>query len=316
MAKNQLNSKIESLIFSSNPNKIYKKIKKGAILEEDFEDVQTINDFINDKERNKKTKLRNNIDVYYIGALPQEFQKISEKLLNLISIQFSVNIRIQGELMVEKIYRKNQYKIYNLTKDIYYCINSQKNKIKKEERLQIYKENSNLIVELNSGEILDMLINFRNKSTLMILGLTAYNIFNPDIPDDTIMGFSSGDGASIVSLTECYDNKLKDVVIRNKNAFFEMVKTSLHELCHTIGIDHCVDYHCIMNSQYVKESYKNPIYFCPICLCKLYVGLNLGLEKRFNDLYQFYVNNNMEESALWIKNRINLWNKDKQNNNI
>lgn len=311
MAKNQLNSKIESLIFSSNPNKIYKKIKKGAILEEDFEDVQTINDFINDKERNKKTKLRNNIDVYYIGALPQEFQIISEKLLNLISIQFSVNIRIQGELMVEKIYRKNQYKIYNLTKDIYYCINSQKNKIKKEERLQIYKENSNLIVELNSGEILDMLINFRNKSTLMILGLTAYNIFNPDIPDDTIMGFSSGDGASIVSLTECYDNKLKDVVIRNKNAFFEMVKTSLHELCHTIGIDHCVDYHCIMNSQYVKESYKNPIYFCPICLCKLYVGLNLGLEKRFNDLYQFYVNNNMEESALWIKNRINLWNKDK-----
>ena len=311
MAKNQLNSKIESLIFSSNPNKIYKKIKKGAILEEDFEDVQTINDFINDKERNKKTKLRNNIDVYYIGALPQEFQTISEKLLNLISIQFSVNIRIQGELMVEKIYRKNQYKIYNLTKDIYYCINSQKNKIKKEERLQIYKENSNLIVELNSGEILDMLINFRNKSTLMILGLTAYNIFNPDIPDDTIMGFSSGDGASIVSLTECYDNKLKDVVIRNKNAFFEMVKTSLHELCHTIGIDHCVDYHCIMNSQYVKESYKNPIYFCPICLCKLYVGLNLGLEKRFNDLYQFYVNNNMEESALWIKNRINLWNKDK-----
>jgi predicted Zn-dependent protease len=316
MAKNQLNSKIESLIFSSNPNKIYKKIKKGAILEEDFEDVQTINDFINDKERNKRTKLRNNIDVYYIGALPQEFQTISEKLLNLISIQFSVNIRIQGELMVEKIYRKNQYKIYNLTKDIYYCINSQKNKIKKEERLQIYKENSNLIVELNSGEILDMLINFRNKSTLMILGLTAYNIFNPDIPDDTIMGFSSGDGASIVSLTECYDNKLKDVVIRNKNAFFEMVKTSLHELCHTIGIDHCVDYHCVMNSQYVKESYKNPIYFCPICLCKLYVGLNLGLEKRFNDLYQFYVNNNMEESALWIKNRINLWNKDKQNNNI
>ena len=311
MAKNQLNSKIESLIFSSNPNKIYKKIKKGAILEEDFEDVQTINDFINDKERNKRTKLRNNIDLYYIGAIPQEFQIISEKLLNLISIQFSVNIRIQGELMVEKIYRKNQYKIYNLTKDIYYCINSQKNKIKKEERLQIYKENSNLIVELNSGEILDMLINFRNKSTLMILGLTAYNIFNPDIPDDTIMGFSSGDGASIVSLTECYDNKLKDVVIRNKNAFFEMVKTSLHELCHTIGIDHCVDYHCIMNSQYVKESYKNPIYFCPICLCKLYVGLNLGLEKRFNDLYQFYVYNNMEESALWIKNRINLWNKDK-----
>ena len=312
MTKYQLNSNIESLIFSSNPNKIYKKIKNGAILEEDFEDLQTVKDFINDKERNKKTKYKNNIDVYYIGEIPKEFQLISEKLLNLISIQFSVNIRIQGELMVEKIYRKNQYKIYNLKKDIYYNINSIKNKQAKEERLQIYKENNkNLIVELNSGQILDMLIDFRKKSTLTVLGLTAYNIYNPDIPDDTIMGFSCGDGASIVSLTECFDNKIKDINLKFKSAFFEMIKTSLHELSHSIGIDHCVEYHCIMNSQYVKESYKNPIYFCPICLCKLYLGLGLDLEKRFNDLYIFYINNDMEDSAKWIKNRINLWNKDK-----
>ena len=156
-----------------------------------------------------------------------------------------------------------------------------------------------------------MLINFRKKTSLIVLGLTAYNIFNPDLPDDTIMGFSCGDGASVVSLTECFDNKIKDINIRNKSAFFEMIKSSLHELSHSIGIDHCVEYHCIMNSLYVKESYKNPIYFCPICLCKLYVGLNLDLEKRFNDLYHFYINNNMEESAIWIKNRLNLWYKDK-----
>ena len=311
MAKNKMNSNLESLIFSSDQNKIYKKVKKGAILEEDFEDVQTVKDFINDKERNKKTKLKNNIDVYYLGALPEDFILISEKLLNLISIQFSINIRIQGELMIEKVYRKNQYKIYSLNKDFYYLINSQKIKEKKEERLQIYKENSNLVVELNSGEILDMLINFRKKTSLIVLGLTAYNIFNPDLPDDTIMGFSCGDGASVVSLTECFDNKIKDINIRNKSAFFEMIKSSLHELSHSIGIDHCVEYHCIMNSLYVKESYKNPIYFCPICLCKLYVGLNLDLEKRFNDLYHFYINNNMEESAIWIKNRLNLWYKDK-----
>ena len=306
MAKNKMNSNLESLIFSSDQNKIYKKVKKGAILEEDFEDVQTVKDFINDKERNKKTKLKNNIDVYYLGALPEDFILISEKLLNLISIQFSINIRIQGELMIEKVYRKNQYKIYSLNKDFYYLINSQKIKEKKEERLQIYKENSNLVVELNSGEILDMLINFRKKTSLIVLGL-----INPDLPDDTIMGFSCGDGASVVSLTECFDNKIKDINIRNKSAFFEMIKSSLHELSHSIGIDHCVEYHCIMNSLYVKESYKNPIYFCPICLCKLYVGLNLDLEKRFNDLYHFYINNNMEESAIWIKNRLNLWYKDK-----
>ena len=148
-----------------------------------------------------------------------------------------------------------------------------------------------------------MLLNFHKKTTLTVLGLTAYNIFNSDLPDDTIMGFSCGNGASIVSLTECFDNTIQDINSKNQNAFFETVKTSLHELCHSIGIDHCVEYHCIMNSQSIKESYKNPIYFCPICLCKLYIGLNLDLEKKFNELYQFYLDNNMKESALWIKKK-------------
>ena len=59
--KNKINVHMESLIYSSNPNKIYKKVKKGEILEEDYEDLQSINDFINDKKRNKKTKLKNSI---------------------------------------------------------------------------------------------------------------------------------------------------------------------------------------------------------------------------------------------------------------
>ena len=211
-------------------------------------------------------------------------QLFSEKLLNLISIHFNINIRIQGELMVEKINKKNQYRIYNLNKDLYYTINTQKRE-KKEERFQIYKEKNNLVMELNAGDMLGMLLNFKTKSTITALGLTAYNIFNPDIPDDIIMGYSCGNGASVVSLTECFDNKIKDINYRNNNAFFEMVKTSLHELSHIFDIDHCVEFHCIMNSQYIKQSYKNPIYFCPICLCKLYVGLNLDLEKRFMVLH-------------------------------
>ena len=309
MSKKEINSKMESLIFSSNPHKIFKSVKNGAILEEDFEDIQTIKDFINDKERNKRTKLKNNIDVNYIGEIPEDLQIFSEKLLNLISLHFSINIRIKGELMVERK-KENQFRLYDLNQDTFFVINAQQKK-KKKERFQVYKENKNIIIELNSGEILDALLNFLEDSTLTVLGITAYNIFNPDLPDDTIMGYSTGDGSSLVSLTECFDNKIKDINVRNNNAFFEMVKTSLHELCHTFGIDHCVEYHCIMNSQYVKESYKNPIYFCPICLYKIYAGLNLDLEKRFNDLYLFYESNGMKESAKWVKNRIKIWNKDK-----
>ena len=93
MSKKDLKSKnIESLIFSSNPHKIYKNVKKGAILEEDFDDLQTIQVFINDKQRNKKTKIKKYLDVYYIGEIPKDFQVISENLLNLISLHFSINI--------------------------------------------------------------------------------------------------------------------------------------------------------------------------------------------------------------------------------
>ena len=310
MSKDQLDSHIESLIFSSNPQKIYKNVKKGAILEEDYEDIQTIQDFLNDKTKNKRTKLKNNIDVDYIGGIAKDLYVMSENFLHLISIHFCINIKIQYELMIEKINKNNQYRIFNLNKDQFYTINCQK-KAKKEERFQVYKENKNLVVELNAGDMLGMLLNFKTKSTLTVLGLTAYNIFNPDIPDDIIIGYSCGNGASVVSLTECFDNKLKNINYRNNNAFFEMIKTGLHELSHSFGIDHCVEFHCIMNSLYIKQSYKNPIYFCPICLCKLYIGLNLDLEKRYKDLYLFYTNNGMKEAALWVQNRINLWNNDK-----
>ena len=240
--------------------------------------------------------------------MPKDLEIFSEKLLKIISLHFSVNIRIIGEVMVEKV-KEDQYRGYNINKEISYKIRH-KYKNTQEERLQIYKEENNLVLELDSGDMLKMLLNFKNKNTLTALGITAYNIYNPDIPDDIIFGYSCGNGASIISLTECFDMKIKNINLRNKNAFFEMVKTSLHELCHTFGIDHCIDYHCIMNSLYVKESYKNPIYFCPICLYKLYAGLNLDLEKRFNELYQFYLDNDMEGSANWVKKRINLWNKD------
>ena len=306
--KNEIDSHMESLIFSSTPNKIYKKVKKGGILEEDFEDLQSIKDFINDKKRNKKTKLKNNIDVYYIGEIPKDLEIFLEKLLKIISLHFSVNIRIIGEVMIEKE-KNNQYRGYNINKVLCYKIKA-KYKTKQEERLQIYKEENDLVLELDGGDMLGMLLNFKNSSTLTALGITAYNIYNPDIPDDIIFGYSCGNGASIISLTECFDMKIKNTNLRNKNAFFEMIKTTLHELCHTFGIDHCIEYHCIMNSLYVKESYKNPIYFCPICLYKLYAGLNLDLEKRFNELYQFYLNNDMEKAAMWVKKRINLWNKD------
>ena len=94
-------------------------------------------------------------------------------------------------MIVEKINKKNQYIIYNLNIDHYYAINYQK-RTKKKERFQVYEENNNSVIELNAGDMVGMLLNFKTKTTLTVLGLIVYNIFNPDIPDDIIMGYSCG----------------------------------------------------------------------------------------------------------------------------
>ena len=302
---------MRKLFLSSKPDLIYKPAKEGAVLEEDYEDFQTINIFKNDKERNKPTNKKRFCHIYYVGEIPNSFQKIIKQLFKYISSVFCIPVLFKGILKIEKKSPKLSY-LYSTNSELFYKIKTRSKKSSKQ-RMNIKSKNKNIIYEFDAQDIIGSLLNFFENDTLTILGITAHNIYNSEMPDDIIMGLSCGNGASIVSVTECFDMTIKEIKNREKNGFFELMKTTAHELSHTLGIDHCVEYNCLMNSQYVKESYKNPIYFCPFCLYKLYLTIKFDPLERWNNLYKFFISNDMKASADWVKKRVSLWKKDLKN---
>ncbi|KAK5989352.1 Archaemetzincin-2-like protein [Cladobotryum mycophilum] len=55
------------------------------------------------------------------------------------------------------------------------------------------------------------------------------------------------------------------------------VQTMAHELCHCLGMDHCVYFACVMQgSGNSEEAVRQPPYLCPVCLEKLAAGIGGG----------------------------------------
>ena len=66
------------------------------------------------------TKTKNYLDIIYIGGIPKDLEQMAEKLINLITSHFSINKRINGELIVEKSQRNNRYRINDLNKVFFF----------------------------------------------------------------------------------------------------------------------------------------------------------------------------------------------------
>ncbi|KAL7921373.1 hypothetical protein ACQKWADRAFT_295584 [Trichoderma austrokoningii] len=60
--------------------------------------------------------------------------------------------------------------------------------------------------------------------------------------------------------------------------------TMAHELCHCLGLDHCVYFACAMQGcGSVEEAQRQPPYVCPVCLEKLAAAIGEGAVSRWND---------------------------------
>jgi predicted Zn-dependent protease len=79
-----------------------------------------------------------------------------------------------------------------------------------------------------------------------------------------------------------------------------------HEICHSLGIAHCVYYHCIMNGSDTGDD--RPIITCPICLKK--VAHNIGqvatfdVVTRYQKLEEVYKKNGFTNDVIWIQERL------------
>lgn len=90
------------------------------------------------------------------------------------------------------------------------------------------------------------------------LGLTSKDISctNGDIPDWGIMGLSYCPGKA--SVTSTYR-------LSKKNLLEQFFKTSIHELGHAMGLDHCPVKTCFMRDAEGKNTTNEEKEFCPKC---------------------------------------------------
>ena len=300
---------MEQLLRSSDPESLFQPIKSDAFLPEDYEDVQTYSKFVDSRTRYKVTQRRHTLHVYRIGKMSARYQRLSTRLVQFLRAFFVLPVVEKGELVTEphKKSRKDEYIVRPTdSKDGYY-VKSQTKKRSRKTNLKAEGKNGKDVIELDAGDILGVLIHYIESDTYTIVGITSHNIYNPKYKDDIIMGLGCGSRSCVISIPECFDATIKDQTKADKNALFEMIKTASHEISHTMGIDHCVEYNCIMNSLYVKESDTKPLYFCPVCAYKLQTAVGFECEDRWKKLKKYYTMTGLLGAAKWVDKRLKQW---------
>ncbi|KAL4227866.1 metallopeptidase [Mactra antiquata] len=82
-------------------------------------------------------------------------------------------------------------------------------------------------------------------------------------------------------------------------------KLVVHEICHLLGIDHCIFYDCCMNgSGHLSEDFRQPMHLCPVDLRKLHSLVGFNVLDRYRALLEFYKTHGFSEEQDWVKKRI------------
>ncbi|GFR67317.1 archaemetzincin-2 [Elysia marginata] len=80
----------------------------------------------------------------------------------------------------------------------------------------------------------------------------------------------------------------RDVVEINGAILWKLLKSSSHELCHLLGLQHCTFFQCAMNeSSSVPEAMEQPLFLCPVCLRKLQRACGFDVLERYVLLRKF-----------------------------
>jgi archaemetzincin len=118
--------------------------------------------------------------------------------------------------------------------------------------------------QYNSTTLLRLLLDDPSDSTSRTLGVTSADLFAPVLT--YVFGEAQLDGrVAVVSIhrlrPEAYGLPKNEVLL-----FERLLKESVHELGHTLGLIHCLDGSCVMHaSTYVEEIDLKTAEFCANC---------------------------------------------------
>ena len=154
---------------------------------------------------------------------------------------------------------------------------------------------------------------------ICLIGLTMFDLYDDD-PDLFVAGLAAGNQRVGVFSFFRYNPTLTfsaefwyDVKRSEKMALAEQkriilqrsCKLLVHEVCHLLGLDHCIWYSCLMNgSGHLGEDFSQPMTLCPVDLHKLQTLCDFDVTARYAGLRTFFQICGLDQEVDWIDRRL------------
>jgi len=185
-------------------------------------------------------------------------------------------------------------------------------------RTRIGSRRQNGKVQLDCPSILTYLRGILPSSAICLVAVTMYDLYE-ESPDLFVAGLADGnsrvaafsfaryDPAVSFSSEFWYEWKInkESSIARSQLIQERSSKVLVHEMCHLLGLDHCIYFACCMNgSGHLREDFTQPLFLCPVCLRKLQKLSGFDVVARYQGLANFYQDNNMGKEETWCQQRI------------
>lgn len=158
--------------------------------------------------------------------------------------------------------------------------------------------------QLNSQLLLDEIIRpLLEQDALGLMGITQRDIYPGDGWNFVFGQANTKEKIGITSFARYgdYDTDSARQLVLNR-----LIKTTTHEFLHMLGLQHCIQYACVLNgSNSLEESDKKPSIICPECLAKLDIIFPAFTEKYFPASLQFYQKYQFNEEQEFCERVIN-----------
>lgn len=118
--------------------------------------------------------------------------------------------------------------------------------------------------QYHSTSVLTLLLGRSELSSSRLLGITSFDLFVPVLT--FVFGQAQVNNRAAVFSTFRLHNEFYGLPRSGEILAERCLKEALHELGHTYGLRHCLDYPCVMNSStYVEDIDLKPPDFCLPC---------------------------------------------------
>uniref|UniRef100_A0A0B7A3L1 Archaemetzincin-2 n=3 Tax=Arion vulgaris TaxID=1028688 RepID=A0A0B7A3L1_9EUPU len=174
-------------------------------------------------------------------------------------------------------------------------------------------------IQIGVDSILTKMRNIIPKDALCLVGLTPYDLYG-DESDLFVAGMAAGNRRVAVfslmrynpALTfskehwfDIKENQIVSLVDKQRLILQRSCKLVVHEICHLLGLPHCVYFRCCMNgSGHLQEDFDQPMMLCPVDLHKLQALIGFHVSERYQRLLEFYKIHHFTEEAAWTERRL------------